>query len=198
METPMRVRAGDEQTWACVMDENLNIEPMAEPVATIAAREWRPGLIWNDIATTLPFASPAEAEAAGARLLADLIATIDTRGLKRWTNVFECDDCEVTKVAVNDPYSTCALVICGDCNGGVAVAGPIDEPYCADEDDIAAYGAMTSEEHHAYDDEPDEPTPFDEWTPEEEARFQRKWQAPLARFRRWVNGWLRIWGWQPF
>jgi hypothetical protein len=188
METTMRVGTGDERTWACVIDEDLNIEPMAEPVESIAAREWRPGSIWNDVAATLPFAFPAEAEAAGARLLADLIATIDTRGLKRWTNVFECDGCEIAKVAVNDPYSTCTLVICAGCNGGKAVAGPIVTPYWNNQED--------DDDHCTVEQPPasDEP---DEWTPEEEARF-RKWRTPVARLQRWIKIKLQIWGWLPF
>jgi hypothetical protein len=31
----------------------------------------------------------------------------------------------VNKVAVFDPYRTCALVLCAPCNGGEAAAGPI-------------------------------------------------------------------------
>jgi hypothetical protein len=111
--------------FGCVIDHCLSGEPHAEPIQRIAAREWQAGAFWRDIATTLPFATQAGAEAAGAKLLADLVAAIDTCGLKTWTHVFVCDDCDVNKVAVFDPYRTCALVLCAPCNGGETAAGPI-------------------------------------------------------------------------
>jgi hypothetical protein len=121
-------RAGiafDRVMFACTIDYSLTAEPFAEPVERIARREWQSGSAWRDVATTLPFETQAQAEVAGNLLLGELVAAIDTGGKTKWTHVFECDDCDVNKVAVFDPYGTCALVLWASCNGGEAAAGPI-------------------------------------------------------------------------
>ena len=55
---------------------------------------------------------------------------------KEWTDIFDCDeDGYENRVAVYDPYGTCALVLCAEHNGGAAGAGPIDFPPEPEEED---------------------------------------------------------------
>ena len=74
----------------------------------------------------------------------------DTGGKTKWTHVFECDDCDVNKVAVFDPYGTCALVLCAACTGGEAGAGPIMEPWEPDEEEEERFRQWQSAEAAAY------------------------------------------------
>jgi hypothetical protein len=104
------------------------------------------------------------------------IATFDRRGFRQWTDVFDCDACGVNYVAVYDPYGTCALVICASCNGGSAIAGPIDEPWHDDDDRFDDF----DDGKESPDDGPEPPDDGDERTEEDDYELTEEEEARIA------------------